>query len=238
MPNDLKNADWRHSDIRPAPVNSTDSQTNPQNLYQVPPHRHEALSDNHADKPMRKLNILVVSHSMPIFPGGAGHEFLNLIHLRGLARHVGLVSQAHTPEELHAAARLRAAGVDVYLYQNTASNTKSERVDSLTTARQLLRKVRSLLIDTWRVLSPRPSDIGLNDLYFRNIAPHILDAIRQRVWDVLIVVQSNAAEIAKCLPSFRANVLVFHDIRHVVFERRKRLPLGLVICKRQEVRKI
>ena len=177
---------------------------------------------------MQKLNILVLSHSMPVFPGGAGHEYLNLLNLRSIAGHIGLVSQVHTASEKDAALRLAQAGVDTYLFENMGTAGASSNHLPRTTTCRMRRRIRGYCGVLLQLLSPQPFDIRSNDLYFRNTAPALLDAVAARAWHVLIVIQSNAARTIEYLPSFQSRVLVFHDIRARVFERRSHLPIGFV----------
>src|ERR1700694_1714580 len=63
------------------------------------------------------LNVLALNVDLPIFPGGGGVEFLTMKGLAARAR-VGLVSMAHTREDLDRSRTLVDAGVGLYLWHN------------------------------------------------------------------------------------------------------------------------
>src|ERR1700733_4524981 len=78
-----------------------------------------ALAGTKLDKPgTPDLNVLVLNTDLPVFPGAGGHEFLSTTNLAAWAGHVGLVSMAHTREDLNRSQALADAGVRLYLWHS------------------------------------------------------------------------------------------------------------------------
>ena len=57
------------------------------------------------------INILVLNEDLPVFPGRAGHEYLNTTRLANWAQRVGLVSMVHTSEQAEKNGSLLEQGV-------------------------------------------------------------------------------------------------------------------------------
>jgi glycosyltransferase involved in cell wall biosynthesis len=55
---------------------------------------------------------------------------------------------------------------------------------------------------------------------FRNMAAPLLEALRERNWDVVSVIQSHAAPFLSSIPRPRLAVLVMHDVRALIYARR------------------
>src|SRR4029079_2496825 len=68
--------------------------------------------------PEPSFNILILTTPLPIFPGGGGVEYLTTKHMASLADQVGLVSMAHTRDDLNKAQGLVEAGVQLYLWHS------------------------------------------------------------------------------------------------------------------------
>ena len=72
-------------------------------------------------------------------------------------------------------------------------------------------------VRNWR---GQPVDTLIQDFQFRNIAAPMLEALREGLWQALIVVQSNCARWLDYVPRHPVSVLVMHDVRALVYERR------------------
>ena len=163
------------------------------------------------------MKLLIVNGDLPIFPGRAGHEYLHTTGLARLAQRVGVVSMIHTPEENEQAHGLQEAGVDLYLGRD--ASLASGATASLT-RRSRLRRGGALLYQVARNWRRHPLETVLQDRRFRNMAAPLVEALGEGGWQVLIVVQSICARWLDYLPHLPVSVLVIHDVRALVYERR------------------
>lgn len=165
------------------------------------------------------MNVLILNPDLPVFPGRAGHEFLQATRLRQLGHVVGIVSLVHNPEQDEKQHVLRDAGIELYLWRSPdltppappAGGEKPVRPPGKRPIRTLLRRL---------AVGSRPTDTYVQDYQFRNIAPAILEALAAHDWQVIVVVQSSCARWLDHLPRFPASALVLHDVRALLFERR------------------
>jgi glycosyltransferase involved in cell wall biosynthesis len=175
------------------------------------------------------IHILFINTDLPIFPGRGGVEFLHSTHLARRAARVGIVSQLHLHEEREKAPALRAAGVELFLWENPYLDAPLP--PAAPRRRSFLRAlVRGLGREVffWAVLGlRRPRDTIIHDNQFRNIATAALTALN-RPWQVLAVVQSNCSRYLDYLPAFPASVLVLHDIRALVYQRQALIEPNLL----------
>jgi hypothetical protein len=165
------------------------------------------------------LNVLVLNTDLPIFPGGGAVEFLTLKNLAAHARRVGLVSMAHTRGDVDRSRALADAGVQLYLWRNQWM----DRAPTAPGRRSLARGVHGWLrrlVEAARAQAGRPSDTRIMDAAFSNMAPALIQALSERPWHVLVVVQSSAAAMIDSVPRPLVSVLVMHDIRARLYERR------------------
>ncbi|MBV9325632.1 MAG: hypothetical protein JO352_17820, partial [Chloroflexi bacterium] len=159
---------------------------------------------------------------LPQFPGRAGHEFLNTTCLRPLVERLGLVSLIHTSEQLAHSRKLEEAGIDLYAW--TLSDWSDQRPDRPPTAlsRRILRRGLRELLSFLGSLDLRPRDLRIQDYQFRNVAPALLQALGEQQWQVAVVIQSSIAQWLDYLPRLPATVLVLHDVRSLLYQRRAR----------------
>jgi glycosyltransferase involved in cell wall biosynthesis len=186
----------------------------------------EAVNAAPVSLPFGRLSLLIVNPTLPIFPGGGGVEYLTTTNMAALADRVGLVSMAHSAEHVLKAQSLAAAGVELHLW--TAGE---DRAGVPTAPRSLFRRGWNRLLQTlrphlaavldgFRTGPPRPADTLLLDRCFRNMAPHIGKALGEHPWQALAIVESSAAAAIDYLPRQLVSVLVMHDIRSVLYQRR------------------
>jgi glycosyltransferase involved in cell wall biosynthesis len=172
------------------------------------------------------LNVLVLNTDLPIFPGGGGVEFLSLIHLARRAHRVGLVSMAHTRSDLERSRALSEAGVRLYLWQGPSLDAVAAPPAGRSIVRAVHRSIRAT-IDALRLPAGRPADTGSTESDFGRMTPGLLHAYAESSWNVLAIVQSGAAPMIDYVPRPLVTVLVMHDIRARLFERRAAVAEGV-----------
>lgn len=170
------------------------------------------------------LRILILNGDLPIFPGRAGHEYLHTTRLARLGQHVGLVSMVHTPEQREKQQGLTEAGVTLYLWESPDVDTPSADNGSPVSWLYRMSKAIYTFARTW---PRRPQDTVLQDLQFANLSGPALQALNDTNWHALIVVQTNCARWVDYLPHFPVSVLVMHDVRALVYERRRQVASSL-----------
>ena len=83
-----------------------------------------------------------------------------------------------------------------------------------------MRRLAEALYNAARNWRGHPTDTLIQDLQFRNIAGPLVEALSEGPWEALVVVQSNCARWLDYLPRPPLSVLVMHDVRALVYERR------------------
>ncbi len=161
------------------------------------------------------MRLLILNGDLPIFPGRAGHEYLHTTGLARLGARVGLVSLVHTREMDEKKQGLADAGVNLYVWQNP--NLLRAAVPA--TPRRLARRMTEAVYNFARNWRRYPLDTLVQDLQFRNIAPSLFTALSEERWQALVVVQSTCARWLDYVPRPAVSVLVFHDVRALVYER-------------------
>jgi glycosyltransferase involved in cell wall biosynthesis len=161
---------------------------------------------------------LILNDELPIFPGSGGVEYLTTRHLPEFHEAVALVSMAHRRTDLERARGLPQAGVRLYLWE-------SPFLDGVpaSTRPRWTRRLHGCLqrAVTWlRAGAHRPADTLVAFGAFRNMAGPLTDALRERSWDVVSIIQSHAAPFLSCIPRPRLAVLVMHDVRALIYARR------------------
>ncbi len=181
---------------------------------------------------MRKLNVLILNGDLPVFPGWGGIEYLHTTNLTRLARKVGLVSLVHTHEQYEKQHALRAANVNLYVWEHpNASQPTSPSPPPLAPLqlspwKQWKKRLGTLFRIGMRagagIWSNRPRDTAMRDLQFRNFSAALLRAVTEHSWQALIVIQSSCAHWLDAVPRTPVSVLVLHDVRALVYERQAR----------------
>ncbi len=166
---------------------------------------------------MQGLNLLILNGNLPVFPGWAGHEFLHTTRLAQLAGKVGLVSLVHTREQREKKVGLANAGVALYCWQ---SPDLGEPSSTNTSHAAWLRRIGKAIYTSVLIWPQRPRDTLIQDLQFGNLSGPLLHALTDEHWQALVVVQTNCARWLDYLPCPAVSVLVVHDVRTLVYERR------------------
>ena len=170
------------------------------------------------------LRLLVLNTDLPIFPGGGGVEFFAMTGMAALAEAVGLVSLAHTRHDLDRSVDLQRAGVKLYLWKSPwmdAATPATPPPAARSFAKLIHGYVRSA-VQAWHGRG-RPTDTHIMDAVFANMAPGIVQALEEQPWHVVAVVQSSAASLIDRMPKHLLSVLVMHDIRARLYQRRAQL---------------
>ena len=174
-----------------------------------------------------RLKLLVINTDLPIFPGGGGVEYLAMTRMATLAKDVGLVSMAHTRSDLVRSVDLEHAGIHLYLWHSPWLDGQPVLPS---TRPGLLRRLHGWVRDgglSWRRRG-RPSDTLINDAAFANMAPGVVQAFQERAWHVVAVVQSSCAAMIERVPTHLVSVLVMHDIRARLYQRRAEVADSLL----------
>ncbi len=164
--------------------------------------------------------VLIVNPHLPIFPGAGGVEALTTRHLAGLAEAVGLVSQAHGPQDEERARPLSEAGVRLYLWRGpTAPEPRPEPPRAL----GALAALRDALLGLAR---REPADTLSWGRALKRLAQPLARARAERDWPLALVVESGSAPARARLPSDALAVLVLHDVRTRLYDSRARASAG------------
>ena len=178
-------------------------------------------------EPPKPPAILILNPDLPVFPGGGGVEFLTTRELASLAGAVGLVSMAHTRPALENAARLKDAGVRLFLWESPQLEVPASTPSPPSPAPRW-RRAATRMFKAARAWPDRPADTLDLDPAFRNLSAPLVTAMAERPWQVLSVIQSSSAAFLDYVPKPLVSILVLHDIRSVLYERRARVAPGLV----------
>ena len=168
--------------------------------------------------------VLVLNPDLPVFPGGGGVEFLTTREMAGLASGVGLVSMAHTRTDLERSATLRDAGVRLYLWESPHLDEPPRAA----AAPRRWRRAAGSFVRYVRAWPDRPVDTLDLDFAFRNMSVPLVKALAEGPWQAVSVVQSSCAAFVDYIPKPLVSILVLHDIRSVLYERRARVTRGLL----------
>ena len=162
--------------------------------------------------------MIILNKDLPVFPGQAGHEYLHTINLARIASKVGLVSLVHTRDQFEKKQFLEDANVNLYTWENPHVRAPQHlpKVERSSSLRRTLESWREI-VGTW---PNRPRDTFVQDFQFRNIAGPLLKSLIGTKWECLVVVQSTCAHWLDYLPPFPVRVLVLHDVRSLVYQRR------------------
>ena len=168
----------------------------------------------------RPFNVLILNPDLPYFPGRIGCEYLITTRLAAVASQVGVVSMVHDREQYEKRSSLLDAGVRLWAWENSRARLPESAGPSGLRRPSRVRLYLKRCHDWVAALSGRPIDTFTTDRGFRNMAGPLWDALKEEKWHALIVVQSQCARFVDYVPPFPVSVLVLHDIRSLVYERR------------------
>lgn len=167
---------------------------------------------------------LVLTCDLPFFPGKMGVDFFNL---RALAArwHVGVVGPRYDVLPEAGLANLRGAVQDCFFWPDgLAPGQDLPRPRTGLLVGGLARAVPPLLAAPLLrlLLGLRPSDDNghLKRAVLANLAPYLLQALRQRPWRALVVIQSDTRPWLDFLPPQLPLAVYFHDVRSDYLARR------------------
>lgn len=176
-----------------------------------------------APRPVRP-GALVLTCDVPFFPGKMGLDFFNV---RALAArwHVGVVGPRYDVLPEAGLANLRRAVQSCYFWpEGLAPGQDLPRPRTGLLVAPLARAVPArLAAPLLRLLvGLRPSDENghLKRAVLANLAPFLLQALRERPWAALVVIQSDTRAWLDFLPPQLPLAVYFHDVRSDYLERR------------------
>ena len=186
--------------------------------------------------PTTQLRLLILNTDLPVFPGGGGVEHLTMTSLARQGHDVAIVSMAHTRAQLDGSASLETAGVRRFLWLSPWLDAPATSTPAPTS---MLRRVHARLRDAIiraRLPGGRPADTTAAAGAFSNMAAALTEALSAQRWDALAVVQTSSAAMFDDVPRPALSVLVMHDIRARLYERRAavaRSPIERLRLRRQ-----
>ena len=170
------------------------------------------------------IRLLIINDELPIFPGSGGVEYLTTLAMAPLCDRVGLVSMAHRRQDLERAAGLPDAGVSMFLWESPFLDGVPESAHP-----PLARRIHQWFVSVlmrWKAWPDRPLESVLADGGFRNLSHGLTQAMSEGAWPIVSVVQTHEAHVLDYLPQPALSVLVMHDVRARVFERRALVASG------------
>ena len=123
-------------------------------------------------------------------------EFLTTREMAGLAGAVGLVSMAHTRPDLERAEKLKDAGVRLFLWESPSLERPASVAARVPSWRRMARRT----LNAARAWPDRPVDTLDLDPAFRNLSAPLVQALAERPWQVVSVVQSSSAAFLDYFP--------------------------------------
>lgn len=168
--------------------------------------------------------VLILNPDLPVFPGGGGVEFLTTCEMAGLAEAVGLVSMAHTRPDLERSAGLEEGGARLFLWESPHLDTPP----AAAAPAPLWSRATAAFLKSVRAWPDRPADTLDLDLAFRNMSAPLVRALAERPWQAVSVIQSSSAAFVDYIPKPLVSILVLHDIRSILYERRARTTRSLL----------
>lgn len=197
-----------------------------------------------------KLHLLVYNTDLPIFPGSGAHEFLNTTLLSQQVDLLGLVSLVHTQQQDTACSVFKKYPMTLYLWKNrdiqdTQDTTALPSSPSKPPFfyKKIIRKLYYQLnksIETIKkMLTNKPYGLFETNQLLQHASAPLSDALIERTWHAVIVIQSSSAQTIDYVPKSMAKVLVMHDIRSLVYRRQAQSAKNIftkLFCLIQEKR--
>lgn len=163
------------------------------------------------------LKVLYLTAELPYFPGQGGLMNLLVRHLASTGE-VGVVGPKYDHQPTAAIAELRNQVTASYVWPEPANPGELPFAPDLRTRAHpwLLRlpaKVRRSILDRALGLHRHPPESLAWRAVINNLAPQLLEAIRSRRWNAVLLAQSTSAVWERLLPANLARCVYFHDIR-------------------------
>lgn len=162
-------------------------------------------------------NVLVLTTDLPFFPGKNGHDFFNLSHM-AKTHHVGVVSVCYESYPPAGVANLEKAVQSVYLYPRPAGPFQlfvaHDRTGGLPSwGRRIPQAWRRRILLRLLSISHQPEEAHERLAILANCAPQLLQALHDRPWHAVVLIQTSLAPWLDFLPGCGARVVYFHDVR-------------------------
>ena len=188
-------------------------------------------------------NVLVLTTDLPFFPGKNGNDFFNLRYLA--QRHsVGVVAPLHPHYPSEGVANLESFLTRSYLWPRplTAIPPLPPQKNSPGRLAGWLRLLpfgirKDLLLRLVR-LRQQPPDAYGQLATFANCAPYILQAIGERHWQLIGLIQSSTEPWLDYLPAQPAKFVYFHDVRADYLSRQARVSNNGNVPERRKLRAV
>lgn len=168
-------------------------------------------------KPGRSADVLVLTTDLPFFPGKNGHDHFNL---RYLARqhNVSVVGPCYDSFPKQGVANLEAFLEHSYFWPRPAKAVHGmlpEEPRPLVSRwiRRLPSKVKWWILQRLLNIAHQPKDAIDKLAILSNCAPQLLQALTDRNWDSIVLIQTNAEPWLGYLPPMGGKVVYFHDVR-------------------------
>lgn len=160
---------------------------------------------------------LVLTTDLPFFPGRNGHDFFNLRHLAS-GSDVGLIGPAypHFPAEglRNLEDFLSHAGFwPRPVPESPLPATRPLGGHLARWVKRLPRAWRVALLEHLLDLRGQPADAAQKLAILANCAPYLVDALRKRPWQALVLIQTSLVPWLDFLPAFLPKLIYFHDVR-------------------------
>ncbi len=176
------------------------------------------------------MNVLVLTTDLPFFPGKNGHDFFNLRYL-AQQHTVGVVAPLYSHYPADGVANLENAVGAAYLWPRPAAAAAlPPQKDPPGPLRRWLealpKDAKKGLLLRLLGLHRQPSDAYGQLAIFANGAPQLLEALAERPWQLVILIQSSTEPWLDYLPSQPAKLVYFHDVRADFLQQQAQVSQG------------
>lgn len=170
-----------------------------------------------------EASVLVLTTDLPYFPGKMGVDYFNLRHLAKKYR-IGVVGPCYDSFPKEGVANLESFLSGAYFWPRSATQVhpllpEEPRARLRSWMAHLPARLRlwmfRRLLGVWR----QPADALEKLAILSNCAPQLLQALTDRNWQSLVLIQTNIEPWLDYLPSMGGKVVYFHDVRADYFNR-------------------
>jgi glycosyltransferase involved in cell wall biosynthesis len=172
--------------------------------------------------------VLTLTTDLPYFPGRNGIDFFHLRHLAETHK-VAVVGPSYPWYPQEGLSNLEAFLDGSYFWPRPARSTPLIRSESghgklPVWLRRSPQRLRRWLLEHLLGISGQPEDSYQKLALLSNCAPHLLEALTDRRWSAMVLIQTALEPWLDYLPSLGAKLVYFHDIRSDYLSR---LPDGV-----------